>query len=353
MHTGPQLNRRRLLALCSSGVLLSACSAELSSTRRSESRPIDTRVALLAPLSGKHAGVGAQMAKAVWLVEDYGGATRKTQVLDAGETPQDAANAARAAIVQGANILVGPLLRDQTPAVVEAAESVPVLSLSNDAALAATGAWVFGVTPAQSAQTVLGYAKETGARRLAMLETSGTHGHQAMQALQAEAGKARVTVLPAIPGDTAPTDFSEALQRAGAGTMPDIVFVPGAGQATLRQAEAAVRAGVTTIGSLQWSGLAQPELDRLDKACFTGPDPVWFDRLSAFFRAHLDEDLGVIAALAIDAIGVAQAAGGGPSLSTRTAYEGLLGDTRFDRDGTLHRSLAILRIDNGTVRPVA
>lgn len=134
--------------------------------------------------------------------------------------------------------------------------------------------------------------------------------------------------------------------------MPDIIYVPSTGAGALRQAEAAVQTGVTTIGSLQWSGLGQSDLDRLDKACFTGPDPVRFDRLSSFFRAQLDEELGVIAALAVDAVGMAHSMDGAQGLSRRTAFEGLLGDTRFDRNKTCERDLAILRIDGGNVLPV-
>lgn len=353
MPHAPTLNRRNCVALLAATPLLGACAAgDPSTVRRQRAENTGAQVALLLPLSGPRAALGQQMAKAVWLVEDFGGAGGKTRVMDAGETPQSAAEAARDAVAQGANVIVGPLFRNQTPAVVQAAGSVPVLSLSNDAALTASGAWVFGVTPAQSVNTVLGYAKTTGARRLAVLETQGSLGQQANQAVATLASKARVTPLQAIPAATKPAQMGEALRHSGGGTMPDIIYVPGTGAQALRQAEAAVQSGVTTIGSLQWSGLAQPDLDRLDKACFTGPDPVRFDRLSAFFRAQLDEDMGVIAALAVDAVGVARAAGGATNLSSRRIFEGLLGDTRFDRDKSCQRALAILRIDGGDVSPV-
>ncbi|MFL4470154.1 penicillin-binding protein activator [Tateyamaria armeniaca] len=352
MTHATRLSRRKCIAVLAAAPLVGACAAGPGASTRRPSATSNAQVALLLPLSGTRAPLGQQMAKAVWLVEDLGGTSGRTRVLDAGETPQTAADAARDAVAQGANIVVGPLFRDQTPAVIEAAGPVPVLSLSNDTSLAASSAWVFGVTPAQSVDTVLAFAKDTGARRLAVLETGGLVGQRAVGAINANARRSGVTPLPMIPAATQPAQMADALRQAGGGAMPDIIYIPGAGAQTLRLAESAVQSGVTTIGSVQWSGLGQSDLDRLDKACFTGPDPVRFNRLSAFFRAQLDEEMGVIAALAVDAVGMAHAAGGAANLSRSDTFEGLLGDTRFDRDRTCQRRLAILRIDGGDVLPV-
>jgi hypothetical protein len=194
---------------------------------------------------------------------------------------------------------------------------------------------------------VLAYAAKTGAKRLAMLDTGSALDGRAARAF----ATGRKTGLPRVSAGTAPADMAGALRRAGGGVMPDLLYVPNAGPSALTQAVASVRAGVTTIGSLQWSGLAQGDLERLDKACFTGPDPVRFNRLSNAYRTQLEEEMGVIAALAVDAVEMAyhlQSNG----RSTRKPVEGLLGPTRFQRDGSFERQLAILRIDGGDVVPV-
>ena len=345
-------NRRACLAMLAAAPLIAGCAGQSAPTRQPRSGTGAAQVALLLPLSGTRAALGQQMAKAVWLVEDLGGTPGRTQILDSGETPETAARAARDAVAQGAGIVVGPLFRDQTPAVLGAVGTTPVMSLSNDAKLAASGAWVFGVTPAQSVETVLTYAKRSGARRITVLETAGALGQRASGALSKRSRVSRPAALPFVPAATQPNDVADALRQVGGGTLPDIIYIPGTTPLALQQAEAAVKTGVTTIGSLQWSGLAQPQLDRLDKACFTGPDPVRFNRLSAHFRTQLEEDVGVIAALAVDAVGLAHMTGATGTLSGRTPFEGLLGDTRFDRDRTCERTLAILRIDRGAVVPV-
>ncbi len=340
------LNRRRFIEMAGAALLM-GCGQSPSGIGSPLSQQSKQRAALLLPLSGSRATLGKQMAKAVWLVEDFSGATGRTQVLDAGETPQSASSATRKALADGATIIVGPLFRDQTPAVVEAAGDVPVLSLSNDTALAAQGAWVFGVTPAQSVAAVGTYARKTGARRLAMLETGSILDARAANAFKTN----RTKTLPTVPASTSPSDMLAALRQSGGGPLPDVLYIPTAGKKALQQAVASVKTGVTTIGSLQWSGLPQSDLDRLDKACFTGPDPVRFNRLSAAFRAQLEEEMGVIAALAVDAVETAHASKG-KAIGRGTEIEGLLGQTRLLPNGTCSRILAILRINGGDVVPV-
>ncbi|KMW59407.1 Extracellular ligand-binding receptor [Candidatus Rhodobacter oscarellae] len=309
--------------------------------------------ALLLPLTGSNAGLGQRMAKAVWLQEDLGGLPRRTLVLDAGETPEQAVSAAQDATQRGANLLIGPLLRDQTPSVVRAAGQVPVMTLSNDNALAQAGAWVFGVTPKQSADAVLRYAKSARSKRVVLLDSGDALSARAASALDQGARKAGIARVTKIPASTASEQIANALRQAGGGEMPDILYVPASDDRAQSQAIAAVGAGVTTIGSLQWSGLSRDAFLRLDKACYTGPDPVQFNRLSAAYMAQLDEQMGVIAALAVDAVALAHQVGGGPALDRKKPAQGLLGQYQFLPDRTLKRELAVLRINGGAVERVA
>ncbi|MEM9551740.1 MAG: penicillin-binding protein activator [Pseudomonadota bacterium] len=344
-------SRRRFCLSLVSLPVLAGCGAGTRPATQPKSQAPSGRVAMLLPLSGPRAGLGQTMAKSVWLAEDLSAALTRAKVFDAGDTTATAAAAASDAVAAGADVIIGPLFRDQVPSVLEAAGRVPVLTLSNDTALAGQGAWVFGVTPEQSARAVLRYAKDAGGGRITMLETGGALGARAQAALSAGAEAARSSILTSVPARTTPAEMRVALRRAAGGTLPDILYVPTAGAPALEQAVAAVGAGVTTIGSLQWSGLPKVQFKRLDKACFTGPDPQRFDRLSASFQARLDEDMGVIGALAVDALAYAQTAG--PGLIQRQPVEGLLGATQFRRDRTCARNLSVLRINGGSVVRVA
>ena len=354
MQTSDHLTRRRLLALGASAALLSGCSATGDpSVRGPDATTNRARVALLLPLSGRRSKLGRKMARAVWLIEDLRGTGRLTEIVDAGGSPASARVAARRAFAQGADVIVGPLFRDQTPEVVETAGDVPVITLSNDASLASSGAWVFGATPEQSVDAVLRYAARVKASRLAYIGGRTPLGRLSEQALREGATEAGIGTLSEVEAANSAADMDAALTRNSKGVLPQILYVPGVSAEAQAQAIHALRAGVTTIGSLQWSGLGKDAMLRLDKACYTGPDPAQFNRLSSTYRSELDEEMGIIAALAVDAVAMAQRIGGRLDLSEVPPLDGLLGRTQFVRDRTARRDLAVLQIDGGFVKRVA
>ena len=162
----PAFDRRELLRLMRSGLVVSALASSSSFAQPFGAQPFaakpkagtkvrpDTRlVALLVPLSGPHAALGTSMANAASLVES---SSQLMRAFDTGGTPAGAAAAARAALKARAGLILGPLTSAEVPAVTAAvAGKVPVVAFTNDAAQAATGAFVFGITPAQATSAVL------------------------------------------------------------------------------------------------------------------------------------------------------------------------------------------------------
>ena len=349
MPRNKDLTRRHMIGGLAALPVLAGCATTGMSTRRAGT----VRAAVLLPLSGRNAALGQQIAKAIWLHEDAGVLPGKSLIQDTGDTPDQAAEAARAVLAQGANVIVGPVSRHQTPAVLRAAAETPVITLSNDRDLAKAGAWVFGVTPMQSADAVLRYASTAETRQIAVIDGGNSVSQRALAALQAGARKAGVADVLTVPGTTPAEDIPAALRRAAGGTLPDVLYVPDAETTAQAQARAALAENVTTIGSLQWSGLSREAFLRLDKACYTGPDPLRFTQTSAFYQQQLNEQMGVIAALGVDAVAFAHAQGGKANLTSRTPIPGLLGPAQFTSDRTLERELAVLQIKNGGVERVA
>lgn len=345
--------RRHFCASLASLLVLANCSARPDGPFRNQNVSQAANIAVLLPLTGDRSPLGRKMAKSIWLAEDMGVSPNRARILDSGNAPDTAAAAAAQAIAQGANVIVGPLFADQTRAVLKAANNVPVMTLSNDNALAQEGAWVLGVTPAQSVDAMLRYSREANASRITYLEMQGALGRRANAALLDGTRNSKLNLLPPIPGETSASQMAGAMRQVGGGKMPDIVYIPSAAPAALEKAVAAVGSGVTTIGSLQWSGLPPDQFKKLDKACFTGPDPAKFDALSAGFLTQLDEEMGVIGALAVDAVAVAQSAGGTSNIASHKPVDGLLGTTQFRSDHTCQRDLSILRIIGGGVSQVA
>jgi ABC-type branched-subunit amino acid transport system substrate-binding protein len=102
-----------------------------AATLEPPSGPVDrNRIVALVPLSGKYEAVGGSVRDA--LLFGYATAPRHLEFVDSGSTPATAVAALEAAVANGANAVVGPVLADEMAPVVDAAErlGVPLLSLS-------------------------------------------------------------------------------------------------------------------------------------------------------------------------------------------------------------------------------
>ena len=136
------------------------------------------RVALLVPLSGGNAGVGQSIANATMLalLDTNSEQVRITNY----DTANGAAAAARRAIDEGAQLILGPLLSDDVRAVapIARAAKIPVISFSNDTGVAGDGTYLMGYIPTQSIERVVGYAKMQGAVSFAGLVPNGLYGQR-------------------------------------------------------------------------------------------------------------------------------------------------------------------------------
>ncbi|ATE65064.1 penicillin-binding protein activator [Rhizorhabdus dicambivorans] len=141
------------------------------------------RVALLVPLTGSNAAVGQSIANAATMaLIDTGNKSVRMTTYD---TALGAAAAATRALADGNRLFLGPLLSEDAVAIAAAARKagVPVISYSNDAAVAGNGLFVMGFSPAQSIDRVVHYAKGKGIKRFAALVPSGVYGRNASTAI--------------------------------------------------------------------------------------------------------------------------------------------------------------------------
>ena len=100
------------------------------------------RVAILLPLSGKNAPLGQAMLNAAQQAEfDVASSNFELMPRDTGAGEEQAAMAARDAIANGAQLLIGPLFTTNIPAVhdIAANANVSILTLSTDTSRAAPG----------------------------------------------------------------------------------------------------------------------------------------------------------------------------------------------------------------------
>lgn len=142
-------------------------------------------IALLLPLSGEHAAVGRDMLDAAQMALFQVGDNRTVLLpRDTGGTPEGAVAALRTAIGEGARFVVGPLLAASTRAAAPLAKQagIPLISFSNDSAVAATGAYVFGFRPEEQVLRVMDYASRQGLRRVALLASDDAYGRRVVSA---------------------------------------------------------------------------------------------------------------------------------------------------------------------------
>ncbi|WP_156679472.1 ABC transporter substrate-binding protein [Sphingomonas profundi] len=328
-------DRRALLRLLGSTLSLSAASSlfpPMASAARAKRQP----VALLVPLTGPSAALGLSMQRATMLVQSADPPL-------AIDTADGAAAAARTAAKRGARLILGPLFAaDVRPVVAAVAGRVPVLAFSNDAALRESGAFLLGLTAAQTTSAILQYARKRGIRRVAMPAATDDQGRQALaaaQALQASLGIEIVTLAGAVPADGA--------------VAADAVLVPQGGDALVRAA-AALGQGQGQgqgqgPGGVQLLGLAANDAApaAIAGAWIAAPDPAAFGGFAEAFASAHGGTPGLIAALARDGMAIAETLrAAGPidraAILAQPRFEGVAGALRFRSDGSAARDLAIL-----------
>ncbi|WP_428332308.1 hypothetical protein [Novosphingobium sp.] len=313
---------------------------------------IEFPAALLVPKTGVHAALGRSMERAAMLAQGTTGA-KQLLVFDTMGTPAGAIAATRAALRAKARIVLGPLLAGEVPGVVGAAgKAVPVLAFSNDAALRESGAFVLGITAAQSVTAVMRYAAGRGIRRLAVGGT-GAWGAQVAAAAH-DAARALNVEIVAMPGEN-PAQLPH-MSSAGDG-QPDAVLM--ADIAALAEFAPMLKdQGIQMLGAFSGLDFPSDTLRNIEGTWLAAPDPAGFAGFAHAFEDRNGSPPGIITALAYDAVQIVQQmrAIGGVDRSGLLAAPfpgGACGTVRFREDGSAARSLAILAVTNAALHVIA
>lgn len=310
--------------------------------------------ALLLPLSGSLSAVGQNMGRAASLVTQGLDPSTAPAVFDTADTPDGAAEAARRALAGGARMLMGPLRGDQTPAVLAVAGGVPVVTFSNDDTLGAQGAFVMGVTPAQSVSTMFSYARAQGLTRIALVARNTPLGVASIASAGGIARGGGITLTATLLRDTEQGGLVEAIRASSGGTLPQAVFLPDGGATLTAFARQLQGSGMQVLGSVQW-GVSDAAADpNLSGAWFAAAPPNLFQPFSDQFQAAFGEAPGIIAALGYDAALIAVGMGNAGELNRkgllrRAGFTGALGNFRFVEDGRCQRDLTVLGISGGGI----
>lgn len=317
-----------------------------------------TQVALLLPLSGRGEEVGQSMLNAAQMaLFDSGVDTLELMPRDTTETPQGAAAAARAAIGEGADLVIGPLFGDHVPAVRAVAQpaNVNVISFSTDRSVAGGNVFLFGFLPADQVDRVVEYAVSQGMTSFAALVPSGAYGQAVANALQESAAQRGATARVEY-FDPSNTDYSDAVRRVSQGGPVDALMLPVTGLPLRGIAPLMDYYGIDAqlLGTGLWD---IPDIGRepaLHGAWFASPQPDLRAGFEQRYRAAFGEPPERLATLAYDAVALAaelvrSAPRGQPKFDAATlqdpaGYVGIDGIFRFGPDNLAQRGLAVLEV---------
>jgi hypothetical protein len=370
---GNRLSRRSVLCLSGAAALAGCGGVSLSGWPGPGRGAAGAVVALMVPSGSADPGMqilAASLENAARLaVADLGGVPIDLRVYGTEGRPERAAELARQAVADGAQIILGPVLGPEAAAVGTAVASagVNVISFSNNTAVAGGNVFVLGLTFENTARRLLSYAAAQGRTRVMIVAERNARGELAQAAIRRGAegtGASIVAVetyefsqagivnaLPAITA-TARSSGAQAIfftdDTAGAlpilsQLLPDNRIGPPAFQ---------------FIGLTRWDiPPASLQLRGLQEGWFALPDPALVARFEARYQAAYGSAPHPIAALGYDAVAAVGAllASGQPDPFGRTAltqpsgFAGVNGIFRLMPDGTNQRGLAVATIRNNAV----
>jgi branched-chain amino acid transport system substrate-binding protein len=336
-------------------------------------------VGLLLPLTGRNAELGRAMqdAATVSLFDKYAGLSPKMQstkvVLipkDTGDSPQQAAAAAQAAIAEGAQFIIGPVFSDEVEAIAPIAKSknIPVLSLSNNRARIADGIYAFGFSPQEQTVRVINYAIDMGKTKIAVLGPRSPLGDAVIEAARIAAKTAEIELVSEAQYAAQGVGIEAALnQLIPQGTEPsfDALLLPESGPAlnTILQALAGrgvVPSKVQFIGTGMWDDAALLRRVNLDGAWFASSPVYNTTMFENRFRTTYKYTPPRVASLAYDAVALAitlATSGRSFNAESLTNIGGFRGPAnglyRLRADGSVERNLEVIQVNNGNVKVIS
>jgi len=330
------------------------------------------KLALIVPLTGPGASVGAALRNAAELAyDDFQKPNLQILVKDDRGTPEGAREAAQAAFAEGAEVVLGPLFAANVQAAGGVARGAgkPVIAFSTDAAVAARGVYLISFLPQSEVDLIVDEATANGRRSFAALIPETTYGN-AVEAQFREAVARRGARLVGLERYAAgnPGPAVERLRGviAGSGAQADALFVPDTPDGLVAVGPALTRVGfsparVRPLGLALWNDprvMAQPAFQG---ARFAAPNTAGFSSFAQRYQARFGTLPPRTASLGYDAVSLTAALVrqygtqrfADATLTNPAGFSGLDGTFRFLPEGVSERTLAVYEIRNNAASVVS
>ncbi|MCI4678150.1 penicillin-binding protein activator [Rhodoblastus acidophilus] len=328
------------------------------------------KVALILPLtqgSGPSA-VGVSMRNAAELAIQESGANDITVLVkDDHSTPDGASAAAQAALGEGAELILGPLFAADVRAAAAVARPAgkPIIAFSTDLSIASHGVYLLSFLVEGYVNRIIDYAADQGRKSVAALAPENEYANVAIGALQQAAARRgmRVALIERYkPGGVS----AAAAHIAALGDQIDCLFIPDQAGAMpdvgrALTANAIDPRKVQILGTGLWNDARVLSLPALQGAWFATPENAGFVAFAQRYRAKFGSDPTRVATLAYDSVSLAAALARSQGarrfsddvLTNPTGFNGADGVFRFKPDGSNERGLAVVQINNGTIKVIS
>lgn len=331
-------------------------------------RPVT--IAMLLPLRGfgqaALIGKGLKQAGELALFESDNPSVQLIVKHDDG-TPQGAEAATREAISEGAEVIVGPLFGASVPAVARVAQTsqVPVLTFSNDRAVAGNGVYLMSYLPQAEVSRIVAFALAKGKRRFAALVPTGAYGNTVEQAFKAAVaqGGGQIVALERYEAsanamlEPAKRVFDVVKESAAMGAPVDVLFLPGNRETlpVLGPQVAYANIDTHTTQLIGLGGWDYPNIGREDVfvgGWYPGPDPRGWQAFAERFAKTFGQSPPRVASHAYDAVKLAISLSNRPkgqrfnqaNLTMPAGFDGVDGRFVLQPDGLATRGLAVLQV---------
>jgi ABC-type branched-subunit amino acid transport system substrate-binding protein len=358
------------------------------------------RIGLLLPFTGASEAVqkvASSMFDAAQLAAFEAGDDRFLLIpKDTRGTPDGAAAAARSALADGAEIILGPLFSEEAAAAAPVAEAAgaPLIVFSSDMRAGGEGVYYLSFPPEIEVARVTEYAMRQGIERFGLIAPANDYGQRVSTAFGQElalrggilvheeryeqdpdkmlapakrlAAYSKAVIPPELRHGYDPAKPGATGVAAGNSLGYQAVLMPE--QGTLLRALAPLlpyyNVNIKEVKLLGVSAWNNPRLTRepaLAGGWFAAPDPSITGAFEERFRAAFGENPPRLASLSYDATLLAARLGQAPRrrdrfdarmIENRSGYFGADGLFRFRPDGAIERGLAILEIQPGGIRVI-
>lgn len=341
------------------------------------------KVAILLPLSGQHAALGQSMLNAAQMaLFDVGYGNFQLVPHDTGAGMQGGAQAAQAAINDGASLILGPLFADSVRGAksVAARSNVNIVAFSTDWTLADNRTFLMGFLPFGQVERVLGYAAAKGYNKVGVFAPQDAYGQVALQSYKNAASRNNIQTVAQkifVPGSASLADEIKAFAQYDkrttlnpGGTLQvqpppfNAVFIPAGGETLRSVSSLMLQSGlppdsVKRLGTGLWDDPALAASNDLNGAWFAAPSPNLRRDFEQRYRKLHGAEPPRLTTLAYDATALAAIlAQSGLQLTGRPAFDvasitnpngfaGIDGIFRFRQNGLVERGLAVLEFRNG------